>query len=41
LVLEMSLYYANPPEVTETKTIGEISPYNGPDHEFDSDHGPG
>ena len=41
LALEMSLYYANPPEVAETKTTEEISPYNGPDHEIDSDRGPG
>jgi len=37
----MSLYYANPPEVAETKTTEEISPYNGPDHEIDSDCGLG
>jgi len=37
----MSLYDANPPDITETKTTEEISPYNVPDHEIDSDRGLG
>jgi len=41
LYLLVALYDANPPDVTETKTTEESSPNNGPDHEFDSYHGPG